>query len=384
MNRLDLFRRLVSMDTTSSNSNVAMADFIANLYDRRGAEIVRIASQSEPKVNLAIRLGPPGDERRGGLILSGHMDTVPARESDWLSDPFVLTERGENFYARGAADMKGFLALAIDATRGLDSSKLREPLVLIFTYDEEVGCLGARRFVEAWPSDRRLPRNAIIGEPTSLRVVRMHKGHLKLRVAARGKGAHSGYPHLGVNAIEKGARIIEALGRLRRELESERPSHSEHFPEVPYVSLNIATVRGGNAINVVPALCEIEVGIRLLPGMKVDEIMERVRRAVHGVDAAAEVEILSDSPPLLVDREAPIHHDLATRMNQTSTETVSFASDAGWFQTLGIDCVLFGPGSIEVAHRANEFMPREELERGAELIREVIEKETGGHVRTRG
>ncbi|HUF17130.1 MAG TPA: acetylornithine deacetylase [Thermoanaerobaculia bacterium] len=368
----ELLARLIAFDTTSANSNVEMADFIAGYLDRPGVHIERVFDESNEKLNLLVHCGPPSDER-SGLVLSGHMDVVPAREAGWRSDPFTMTEHGDRFVGRGTADMKGFLALAMNATARLDPAGLRAPLVLLLTYDEEVGCLGAKRFVDEFRDPARLPVSAIIGEPTSLEVVRMHKGHLKLRVVTRGIAAHSGYPHLGENAIEKAAGAVQSLAAIRRELEGERSEFSDFFPEVPFVSLNVGTIRGGAAINVVPDRCEFEVGIRLLPGMQSADIVQRVRRSVP----EGEVEVISDSPPLLLDPGAQVHQAVSALVNQTGTRTVSFAADAGWLQNLGLECILFGPGSIEVAHRPNEFIPKDELHRGAVLIDQIIAQYCG-------
>jgi acetylornithine deacetylase len=362
----ELLRRLVRFDTTSSRSNIPLAEFIADYLG--GSYVEVLPSADEMKANLIAWSEGFGDSR-DGLILSGHMDTVPATEPEWESDPFELRELDDRYVARGAADMKGFLAVAINTFIRARSTPLHAPLALLLTFDEEVGCLGSKAFVESWGEGGLLPRNAIIGEPTSLRVVRMHKGHLKLRVGTRGRSAHSGYPHLGDNAIEKAGVAIEGLTRLRRELERERPAHSEHFPDVPYVALNVATIHGGTAVNIIPDSCEIEVGVRLLPGMESPGTIDRVRSAIGGADS----EVISESPPFLLDESSPICREMYAMLQQTETRSVNFASDAGWFQTLGIDCVLFGPGSIEVAHRPNEFVPKSDLVETPRLLDQAID-----------
>lgn len=364
---VDLLRRLVAIDSTSALSNLPIAGELATYAESSAAEIEYIRAPHETKANLLIRFGPEprGDGR--GLILSGHMDAVPARETTWSSDPFTLTDGGDRWVGRGTADMKGFLAVATNAAMSFARSELSAPLVLLFTYDEEVGTLGAHQFVQSWDRARPLPRSCIIGEPTSFRAVRAHKGHLKLRIATAGRSAHSGYPHLGENAIEKAQPVLAGLSNLRRELENERGDHAALFPDAPYVPLNVATIHGGTAVNIVPDRCEIELGIRLLPGMSSEEMIARVKRAAG--DAFCEV--ISESPPLLLDRDAAIYRAVAPFAAE-GPESVSFASDAGWLQTLGTECVLFGPGSIEVAHRPNEFMPKDELERAGGILRELI------------
>lgn len=385
---LDLLHRLVAFDSVSRSSNLPVADFLAEALDRTATVVARCGytdSRGIEKTNLIVRLGPPADATtRTGLVLSGHMDVVPADEPGWESDPFRLTERespdGPALYGRGSADMKGFLALATHAAMELNPERLVAPLVLVFTCDEEIGTVGAHYLYDHWsevePAIGPLPTAALIGEPTELRVVRMHKGHLKFRVTLHGKSAHSGYPHLGKNAIETAGRVIASLTALREELEAERPPHGEHFPEVPHVALNQGTIHGGAAVNVVPDRCVIEGGARVLPGMDAEELTERLRVAVARAATPEEAvfEPLGDSPPLLIGEEAPVHRALCELTGRPGGDSVSFATDGGWLQKLGLECVIWGPGSIEVAHRPNEHIPIADLEAAAESLAELIHR----------
>lgn len=370
---IDLFARLVAFDTTSANSNLPMAEFLCGYLERPGVRIDRNASADLKKVNLILRMGPdPGPGRRG-LILSGHMDVVPAGEG-WDSDPFTLTARDDRYVARGAADMKGFLALAVNLFAAAEPDRLTAPLALLLTYDEELGCLGAERMFRTWPREDLLPRNTVIGEPTSLKVVRMHKGHMKLRVTLRGVNAHSGYPHLGVNAIEPAGRIITALAALREELEKERSLHSEHFTETPFAALNVAMISGGIAVNVVPDRCRIDVGLRPLPGMEPGTLAQRVEEAVRTAAGTVrfDFEVLNDGPAMMLAEEAPIYRALCRMTGQRETVGVSYGTDAGWLQQMGLDCAVFGPGSIEVAHKPNEFLPRTEFEQARSYLQRLV------------
>jgi acetylornithine deacetylase len=372
----ELLARLVGFDSTSRNSNLPIADFLCDYLDRPGVRIARNPSADGGKTNVIAWLGPePAGDRRG-LVLSGHMDVVPAEEEGWRHDPFSLADEGERWVGRGACDMKGFLALAANLASESITERWRSPLALVFTYDEEVGTLGAKRLIESFPAAESLPRSAIIGEPTSLRVARAHKGHAKLRVTLHGVSAHSGYPHLGANAIEPAGRVIVALAHLRRELEAELPLQRDLFPEVPYVPLNVGTVHGGSAINVVPDRCAVEVGFRPLPGIPSEELVERVSRAAREAAAPFEpaIELLSDSPPMLLDEASPIHRHLCGLVGQRTGSSVSFATDAGWFQRLGLDCAIFGPGSIAVAHKPNEFLPKDEFAAARGLLERTIDR----------
>jgi acetylornithine deacetylase len=286
-----------------------------------------------------------------------------------------MSEVGGRYVGRGTADMKGFLALAVNRLTALDPARLRRPLVLLFTYDEEVGTLGARHFTESYAGAARLPRGVVIGEPTGLRVVRAHKGMVRLRLEFTGRAAHSGYPHLGRSAIEPAARAIVSLAALRRTMETERPPNADAFPEVPFTALNVGTVTGGSAANVVPGRCEVQLGIRLLPGQSADAIADRVRETVRAeVGEPFTLEPVSESPAMILSSDAPIHRALCDAVDQHESHSVMFASDAGWLQRAGFECVLFGPGSIEVAHQPNESLPVDEFRRAGEVLEGLIRR----------
>jgi acetylornithine deacetylase len=370
---VDLLARLVGFDTVSRKSNLPLADFLAE-YAGRAAVVERHAPADDPdKASLILRFGPASDDR-SGLVLSGHMDVVPAEEEEWAGDPFVLRDDGERLYGRGTCDMKGFLAVALNVAR--EARGLKAPLVLLFTHDEEVGTLGARRLVEGWPAAASLPRQVIVGEPTGLKVVRMHKGYTKLRVTLEGVSAHSGYPHLGKNAIEGMARVLVSLRGLRHRWEQAGGPNAEHFPEVPFVSLNVGLIRGGTATNVVPDRCVLDLGVRPLPGTHAPGIVGSIRDAV--ANAAGEMpfslEQTGESPPLLLDEDAPIHRTLLDLTGQDTGAAVSFATDAGWLARAGMECVVFGPGSIAQAHKPNEFVSKADLARARTYLEQAVKR----------
>jgi acetylornithine deacetylase len=372
----DLLARLVAFDSVSRNSNLPVANFICDYLDGRGFRITRNPSADGAKANVIVTAGPEVVPDRAGLVLSGHMDVVPADEPEWESDPFTLTQRGDSLFGRGTCDMKGFLAVAMNRLASVDPSSLRQPLALVFTYDEEVGTMGARRFVESDTEAFRLPRRTVIGEPTSMRVARMHKGHIKLRFTFPGRSAHSGYPHLGSNAIEPAGRAIVALTELRAVLEVERPPLGHHFDPVPFVTLNIAQIAGGAAVNIIPDRCVLDVGFRLLPGMERDPMVDRIRRTVESAVGQREVvfELVNESPPMLLDGQADIFHAACAEAHQQGEHTIAFTTDGGWFGRAGMECVIFGPGSIEVAHRPNEFIPLGELQAADQAVENLIER----------
>jgi acetylornithine deacetylase len=367
----ELLARLVAVDSTSHLSNLPFARVVADYVARPGVRIDLLPSPDGTKANLLVRAGP--EETDGGLTLCGHMDTVPADEPGWRSDPFTLTQNGDRLVARGAADMKGFLALSANRLAAIGPARLRRPLALLFTYDEETGTHGARRFAES--GDRpSLPRDVVIGEPTRLGAVRLHKGMLRLQLTFHGVAAHSAYPHIGRNAIEPAGRAIVALSGLRAELEAERPPNGEHFPQVPFVALNVGTVAGGRAANIVPDRCVVQLGIRLLPGTGAEEVTERVRQTVRRAlpDEAFELDHISLSPAMMLAEAADLHRELCEELGQRESRSVNFATDAGWLQQAGFRCVLFGPGNIEDAHRANEYVPVADLLQAGEVLERLI------------
>jgi acetylornithine deacetylase len=378
----ELLARLVAFDTTSWNSNLPLVDFLSDYLEGTGARIHRMPSEDGTKANLAAVIGPARTDREG-LTLCGHTDVVPATEPEWTSDPFRAVPSGDTIVGRGTADMKGFLALAVAAFAETDSGSLDRPLALLFTYDEEVGTRGARRLVETGGTPEALPRRTIVGEPTSLTPARLHKGHLRARISIRGRAAHSGVPHVGRSAIEPAARIVVALAELRSALESESPDHAAAFPQVPFVTLNVGTIQGGVAANVIPDRCEVELGARLLPGMDAGPLVARIEAAVAGAIGKTpyEIEVVGDSPPALLDETSDLWAWLSAetaresgRSAEGGAVSVPFATDAGWLQELGFECVIWGPGSIEVAHRANEFVPLEDLARARATIGRAVER----------
>lgn len=370
---------MVAFDTTSRESNLPFVDFVATLLDRPEIRLARLLSEDGRKANLLAVAGPdPGDDGEG-LLLCGHTDVVPAGEPGWTADPFRLRREGDRLIARGACDMKGFVALAVNRLAAVDADRLDHPLGLLLTYDEEVGTLGARRYAEL-DGPIPLPRRTIVGEPTGLRPVRLHKGHLRLRLVTAGVPAHSAYPALGRSAVEPAARAIVALVELNRALEQEPPDVAEQFPEAPWSSINVGKVLGGTAANVVPERCEVLIGIRLLPGEDHMGMTNRIADAVRAAigDADWTLEQVGLSPAMEAAEDSDLLAALREASGWTEDRGVAFATDAGWLERKGHACVLFGPGSIEVAHRPDEYVPAGELAQGAEILDGQIRRWCGG------
>lgn len=374
----ELLARLVAFDSTSSRSNLPIADFICDYLDHPGVVIERLPNPDNTKVNIVARVGDPAPEpqSRHGLILSGHLDVVPALEPAWQSDPFQMVESDTAYFGRGTCDMKGFVALAVNAFRRAADQHLRRPLVLMLTYDEELGTLGATHLADQWHQPFPLPKLAIVGEPTSLRAVRMHKGCFTIKLTFAGQAAHSGYPHLGINAIEPASRAVVALSKLRRELEPERCDSSRFFKETPFVSVNVGQISGGTAMNIIPDRCEMVVGVRLLPGLAASDYIPRFRDAIASACPNDEYsfEIVDESPPLMTDSTCNLYAALCELVSQGEDVSASYATDAGPLQSLGIQSVVWGPGDIAVAHKPNECLPKKDFQRADSILRKLVDR----------
>jgi len=330
--------------------------------------------ETEPgKVNVIASVGPRGTD---GLVLSGHMDVVPVEGQGWRTDPFQLTEADGRLYGRGTCDMKGFLAAVTDALPTLPLSKLSRELVLIWTHDEEVGCLGSAALGDQL-AGRPLPSLAWIGEPTSLQICRLHPGHLTVDITCIGRPAHSSRPTLGLNAIEIAAEIIGALKMLAAMLAQQR----SNLPGLltPWTVMNTGCIHGGSAINIVPEQCVLRVGFRPLPGLSAETLVERIRSHLAPIDAAArqrggrvEIVMSQETPGLLTPSGTRLEELLRPDAATEVVGGVPFATDGGNLARLGARSLVFGPGSIDVAHRPDEFVPISALQTIRSAISRVV------------
>lgn len=371
---LDTLARLVAYPTVSDRPVTEIAAFLASRAEAAGMT-VRCEETEPGKCNVVASAGPPGTD---GLVLSGHMDVVPTDGQRWSSDPFRLTERDGRLYARGSCDMKGFIAAATEAIAALPLRALNRELVLVWTHDEEVGCRGSAALAEQLSAEARpLPSLAIIGEPTDFHMARMHPGHMSLAVSCTGRAAHSSRPGLGASAIKVARRVLQALEALEAALSTERAF--EDTLESPWAVLNVGTIHGGAAINIVPDACEIRLGIRPLPGQSAPDLVARVQAAVAEVDAefrgsgaGATARMLHLAPALLTEQGTELEALLCPHAAAPHTTAVPFATDAGNLARLGVRSLIFGPGSIDVAHRPDEYLTVEALLRAQQILGHVI------------
>lgn len=384
---LDLASRLVGFDTVSAKSNVPAVEWIAGELEARGCAVSLQRYEDVrgvPKVNLVARFGPP---EPGGLLISGHVDTVPFEgQTGWSRDPLRLALEGDRLYGRGIADMKGFLAQCIHIAGRIDHRSLRRPVVFAFTADEEVGCLGAALLSQCLTTllgETPLPRLAWIGEPTSYRIHHAHKSAVPFSIRVTGRGGHSGLPALGVNAIVIGARVVRVLEQIDCELR-DSGSRSDLFPDAPHATLNVGTIRGGTASNMIAGECEIGVLYRSLPGDDPLAIHREVVRRVAEIDrrdrfGAPEDGRIEVSPPIVVPAmESPTGSDLEHVLRELTGHgdpTGSLlAADGCRFEALGVRTLICGPGEFGQAHQPDESLRLADLAAGADLVEGVVRR----------
>ncbi len=406
----ELLARLVAFPTVSSETNLPLLDWVQGVLEGCGARCRRTWNDAGTRANL---LATFGAGLEGGLILSGHTDVVPAGEPGWASDPFVLSERGGRLYGRGAADMKGFLAamLAVAPELGRLSSALPRPVHLAFSYDEEVGCLGAPRMIDDLLAAGFRPSVAVVGEPTGMHLTLAHKSVNLFRTRVTGVEAHSSQPHLGAGAILAAGRLIEVIWRLgdeaRRRSGGDAPGPDlgsagtpDHLPrpnfEPPWTTVQVGTIEGGTAANILPARCAFTWEYRSLPAEDPDALLEaflaetrtRVLPALREFAPGADIETttLARVPPLEPEPQGPAAALVREVLEESSgagpveAGVVAYGTEGGQFQRAGISTVICGPGSIDQAHRPNEYLEQAQLDASVDFLRRLVRRWAGpGH-----
>jgi acetylornithine deacetylase len=372
--------RLVAWPTISARPVTGLAAWLAGRAESAGFTVDRF-DVAEHKVNLVCRKGPRSQDRSRGLVLSGHMDVVPVEGQNWSSDPFKLTHRDGRLYGRGACDMKGFIAATVAACAALVDTPLNHELALVWTCDEEVGCQGSADLVdkiEAKPIDP-LPRPTVIGEPTSFQICRLHPGHASWRIVCEGRPAHSSRPSLGLSAIKLAASALMSLYELEATLTAER-QFEEDLPS-PWAVLNTALISGGSAINIVPDRCEITVGARPLPGQDASGITRQLQKRVDRLDEVAQrdggriwLEELHATPSMLTAADCGHLHLLQPWAPDPRPTGAPFATDGGQLARLGCEPLVFGPGSIDQAHRPDEYIEQSDLLTTVGVVTDLVQR----------
>ncbi|WP_116474961.1 acetylornithine deacetylase [Zobellella maritima] len=364
---LDILSRLIGFDTTSANSNLALMAYVQQHLREHGVDSQLIFDEQQHKANLYATIGP---QDQGGVMLSGHTDTVPVTGQNWTREPYRLTEAEGRYYGRGTSDMKAFLAVVLAAVPDMVLRELHTPIHLAFSYDEEIGCVGVRRLIDTLQGHPVRPAICIIGEPTNMLVVTAHKGKLAARVTVKGKECHSGMAPLGVNAINYAARLIHWLEQLALQKKNEGPFEQGY--EIPYSTVHTGTVQGGTALNIVPNHCSFLFEIRnvaaedprqLLTHFQayVDELVAEMRHVDS--DCQIDIDITTEYPGLSTAEDAEVIHFVRSLVDSDSDGRIGFGTEGGLFSNeLGIPTVVCGPGSMDQGHKPDEFIHVSQIE----------------------
>jgi acetylornithine deacetylase len=373
---INMLGKLVAFDTTSHLPNLAIIDFIEAELAKHGVASSRHDLEPGRKTNLHATIGP---QDRGGIVLSGHTDVVPVEGQTWTSDPFVLRREGDHLFGRGTCDMKGFLACVLAAVPQMLRHPLKTPIHLAFSCDEELGSAGVIPLIASIVARDLLPRMAVVGEPSSMQVINAHKELMIFVTEVKGIAAHSSNPAAGVNAISVAARFVAELESIAGDLRKTDDPEGNFDP--PFSTLNIGVISGGIAMNIVPESCVINWEMRLLPGTNPAWIFDRLTafatRIEHesrntGGTALIRTELVTTVPGLAPEPDA-LAEKLAKRFAQRNgASSVSYGTEAGHFQAIGIPTVICGPGNIAQAHRADEFVTVSQLNDCAGFLESLI------------
>jgi acetylornithine deacetylase len=373
----DVLGRLVAFDTTSRESNLPLIAWVEDYLDQHGVPHIRVDYEEGRKTNLYATIGPDVAE---GIVLSGHTDVVPVDGQAWTSDPFIMVERDGKLYGRGTADMKGYLAACLALVPHFTGLALRKPIHFAFSCDEEVGCRGVRPLVEHLRDHVKKPAAVIVGEPTLMQVVNGHKSAVRFQTEVTGHESHSALTDRGVNAIMVAGEIIHEISRLRQELIAIGDPSGRFDP--PYSTIHIGTISGGTAQNIVPKSCTFGWETRLLPGFDLDFVPQRVNALARTLEPAMKAVAPSagiaidqkNSVPGLAADDRSLAQQLALQCTHSnSTHTVSYCTEAGLFQQAGIPAVVCGPGSIEQAHKPDEFIAISELRKCEAFLKRLAQ-----------
>lgn len=376
---VEILRDLVAIPTISIDSNLELITYAAERLGECGARIIIMRDETGQKANLFASLGPEED---GGIVLSGHTDVVPVLDQDWIGDPFEMREEDGLLYGRGTCDMKGFIAAALAMAPEFARRDLSRPVHFAFTYDEETACFGARHLVRELESSNFRPSVAIIGEPTMMKVIEGHKGCFEYTTSFTGRPGHGSAPDRGVNAVEYAVRYITRMMELGETMKSRAPAQSRYDP--PWTTMQVGHIHGGVARNVIAGHCDVEWEMR--PVSKADAHMVKSEMAsycahtllpaMHAI--APEADIVTTTIGEIAGLE-PVDDNEAKRIvfeltGESEADVVPFGTEAGIFQEFGMTVVVCGPGSIDQAHKQNEYVAVEQLQRCLNMLTGLAEK----------
>lgn len=383
MNTRQWLEKLVAFDTTSRNSNLELITTVRDSLQAQGVTPWFAHNKERTKANLFATLpatqGPDAGTIQGGIVLSGHTDVVPVDGQKWDSDPFVLTERDGLLYGRGSCDMKGYIAASLALVPEFLAMPRTKPLHLAFSYDEEIGCVGAPSMLAELQERGIRPDGCVVGEPTNMQVVVAHKGINVFSCRVHGRSAHSSLTPQGCNAIEHSARLICAIRDFADAYKVNGPY--DNLYDVPFSTMTTNQIRGGIAINTIPDLCEFTYEFRNLPGMSPEAIQGQIEKYVREQllpkmqaeypDAKIDIASIAGSPALETAEQEAITELVRRLTDDNEKRKVAYATEAGLFQRIGIPTIVCGPGDIGNAHKPNEFVAISQLQRCEDFLRKL-------------
>ena len=380
MNTIEILDKLISFDTVSRNSNMALVDFASDFLKSCGSDLHLVKNDTGDKASIYATLGPLD---RGGLLFSGHTDVVPVDGQDWTNDPFKMVQRDGRLFGRGTCDMKGFVAAALAQAHRLKDQTLKTPVHFALSYDEEVGCLGVRPLTKAIADRFPLPAMAIVGEPTEMNIVSGHKSGYRFITTVTGVEGHSSRPQDGVNAIQYAASLIGYLDQLQSEYLDDTKLNTAFSP--PYSTLHVGTITGGTALNIIPGECEFVWEFRGVPELAEEEVPQKMNAYAQtlmdafdtGPGPKGGLTIAtrnSGGSPVFAPRKNSRTIDVVSGfLNDAKIQTEAYGTEAGFFQGMEIDTVVCGPGSLAQAHKPDEFLSLDQLTQCDQLLTHMTE-----------
>ncbi len=373
---IDILEQLVSHKSISGEPTDGIVGYIVSYLSDQGIEASLSYDDDGQRANVFATIGP---DIEGGVVLSGHTDVVPVAGQNWSSDPFVLTKRENRLYGRGSVDMKGFIACVLGSVPLFKAAKLSKPIHLAFSYDEETGGFGMPVLLASMARHQIHPNIVIVGEPTQMGLITGHKGGYEMRTEITGHAVHSCDPTLGVNAISVAGQLITKIQQIGKRLAANPFPDSPYHP--PFSTLNVGMIEGGTASNATAGWCTFNWELRPMPGENDDEILAEINDYAHSellpdmraVHPETDIRIITLARvPALDDRNATLAAEFVSRISGlNSRNVVSFGTDAGYFSNAGMSTVVFGPGDINRAHKADEYIEVDELVEGLQFLEKV-------------
>ncbi len=375
---IEILEKLVSINTVSDNSNLPFIDFVRSYLEKNNIQSKIYYNREGDKANLLASVGPATGR---GIILSAHTDVVPVKDQSWSSDPFKLSQREDRFYARGTADMKCFIAVALAYLPILSASPLLRPVHLALTFDEELGCLGVPLLIDEMKKQLDPGQTVIVGEPTNMKVADVHNGAQSFETVIQGLEAHSSKPHLGCSAIFVAAKLVNFLNSLAGDLKQDVSLCKELYP--PFSSINVGSIEGGTASNIIPGKCRFSWGVRSIPESDESAVPSSFGKLASGLEremkkidehCSIKTERLGRIPALNRQKNNNSRDLCLELLDDNSFIAIPFGTEGGYFQKAGYSTVICGPGSIEQAHKPNEFISLSQVIKCSEFFMRLVNK----------